>query len=206
MITVQKEKAEKWVGGEIPEDLLGSFQASALEAARRNGLPEDLADDWSQEMAIAVGLRLDSHQEGLSGRRTYMVRLAKWRLQELIREKLRYPLGSINRPMGSVCFSEDENGEREDGSSALEVLEGGVRDDRDALTLRLDMEMVAERLPERLRRTYDLLKTYSPRETASMLGKSVDTVYDHTARIRRAFAHAGIFPANTRPSERKAAV
>ena len=203
MVTHTTGKAEKWVGGEIPEDLAGSFLAEAIEAVRRNNLPEDLAEDWRQEMCLAVGLRLGAYQGALSSRRTFMVRLAKWRLQELVRETLRSPLGSPGRPMDSTCFPED-SGEEEEGESCFQEILGGIAgDDIDRINLKVDMQAVAEQLPHPVRRTYELLKTFSPKEVAVLIGKSVDTVYDHMAKMRKTLIRMGIYPANMRASKRK---
>jgi len=200
---VKAQKKAQWVSGEIPEDLVGSFLAEAIETARQHGLPESLAEDWRQEMCIAVGLRMGDYQGALSGRRTFMVRLAKWRLQELVREALRLPLGAPNRPMDSTCFPEDA-GDDEEGEPCLwEIFEGAAAGDQELIDLKIDMETIASKLPEHLRRTYELLKTYSPKEAAAILGKNVDTVYAHTANLRQVFASKGIYPANMRASNRK---
>jgi len=200
---VETQKKEQWGGGEIPEDLLESFLAEARETAWRYGLPGSLAEDWRQEMCVAVGSRMGEYQGALSGRRTFMVCLAKWRLQELVREEVRVPLGAHTRPMDSTCFPEDA-GDDEEGEPCLrEIFEGAAAGDQELIDLKLDMETIASKLPEHLRRTYELLKTYSPKEAAAILGKNVDTMYAHTANLRQIFASKDIYPTNMRVSKRK---
>lgn len=196
-------ESRKLVVVEIPEDLLASFLAEAIEAAQQHNLPVELADDWRQEMCFAVWERIGLHNGSLSSRRTFMKRLAEWRLDVLVREATGKRLGAWNRPLDSTCFSEDGNTEREECPYKREVREGGVVDERDAIVLKLDLAAASEKFPQDIRKTYELLKVYEPKEVAEISGKSTRAIYRHMAAIRDILTSLDILPANVRPSQRR---
>lgn len=185
-----------WNEADWDEGMLEVFRRMALAELRRQGLPEQLDEDWRQEMCLAVAKRMGEYQPERSTRRTFMIRLGRWHLQKLTREWRRRPLGSAAHPLDSTCFPD---GDREEDMASNEydrkVRKGGARDYRRALDLRLDVDATVARLPERLSRTYEYLKLFTPRETAEALGKSVDAVYDHIALIRRLFTEQGLLAA-----------
>jgi len=60
--------------------------------------------------------------------------------------------------------------------------------------LRLDIAAIIARLPEHLRVIAELLLERTPREVASVTGKSRSRVYQMIAEIREAFREAGVGP------------
>lgn len=174
-----------WNVADWDEDILERFRIMAFEALRRNGLPVDWDVDWRQEMCLAVAARLTEHDPALASRRTFMKRAAQWRLQELLRERLRRPLGNIRRPLDSTCFGEATDADGDPYGQA--IVESGAFDPTPDIERRLDLEMVADRLPTDLREVYTLLEIHTPKETAEQLGRSLNYVYERIRLIRKQF-------------------
>ena len=185
---------------DIPEELQGIFLADAIEAATSNDLPVDLADDWRQEMFLGIWERIGTHNGSLTSRKTFMIRLARWRLRELVREQVRARVGSVYRPIDSTCFRDDET--EEYASFTRNIRDGAAHTEHEAITLELGMETVVNSLHPRFQRVYRLLAQHSSVEIATLLGKSKDMIHRYIREIRNAFVRAEIYPPNMRASER----
>ncbi len=69
---------------------------------------------------------------------------------------------------------------------------GGHGNEQSRRELRLDLEAVIARMPERLRRVCELLKVYTPVEAAARLGMTRQSIYPIMREIRRSLSLAGI--------------
>ena len=144
------------------------IRASRLVAC--SGFPRDDWEDLRQDLLLDYLERLPLFDSRRGAPRGFMFGVVRHRAARLAAEHRR-----------RVQLLAD-NG----GSSRLQVT---VNHD-----LRLDIAAVIARLPEHLRVIAELLSERTPREVASVTGKSRSRVYQMIGEIREAFKEAGVGP------------
>ncbi len=150
--------------------------------AIRFRLPDDRRDDLAQEMThelLKAATRFDP--DGSAAWHTYACRVLDLAVKKLIQSECR----TRKREAGElVRFSESPDGY----PSAANCVALAVDDPSlIQLDLRMDVEVVLARMPERLRRVCWLLMELSPTEAAEALGIHRNSIYRLIAQIRAYF-------------------
>ncbi|HED53876.1 MAG TPA: sigma-70 family RNA polymerase sigma factor [Phycisphaerales bacterium] len=166
----------------IDNYVLERIDFRARRLAIRFRLPDDRRDDLAQEMThelLKAATRFDP--DGSAAWHTYACRVLDLAVKKLIQSECRTRKREAG---GLVRFSESPDG----CSSAANCLAMAV-DDPSLIQfeLRMDVEMVLARMPERLRRVCLLLMELTPAEAAEALGIHRNSIYRLIAQIRAYF-------------------
>jgi len=146
-------------------------------------------DDFEQDMIVEL---LKAHRrydpDGPASWHTYACRVLDLAVKKLTQRECRRIERESGRPIGLTdspdgCPSAVNNPAYE-GTDELELAE-----------MRMDISVVFERMPERLRMACELLTTNTPTETAELMGIHRNSIYRLIAKAREYFEAAGLgFP------------
>jgi len=166
----------------IDDYVLKRIEFRARQLAIRYRLPDDRRNDLAQDMAVELqkaSRRFDPN--GRASWHTYACRVLDLAAKKFMQEECRRRKREAG---GLVSLSESPDGY----PSAANCVALAV-DDPSLIQfeLRMDVEVVLARMPERLRRVCLLLMDLSPTEAAKALGIHRNSIYRLIAQIRAYF-------------------
>ncbi len=170
----------------IDDYVLERIAFRARQLAIKFRLPDDRRDDFSQEMVVEVlkaAKRFDP--DGSATWHTYASRVLALACKKLAQKECRRIQRESGRPIG---LSDSGDG----APSAINNPAHEGEDDLLQLELRLDIEVVLERMPKRLQKVCRLLMDLSPTEAAEELGIHRNSIYRLIAKARTYFSDPGL--------------
>jgi RNA polymerase sigma factor (sigma-70 family) len=180
--TVSPRRSQTLSSHLIDDYVLERITFRARQLAIKFRLPDDRRDDFSQEMVVEVlkaAKRFDPN--GSATWHTYASRVLDLACKKLAQKECRRIQRESGRPIGL-----SDSGDGAPSAINNPVHEG--KDDLLQLELRLDIEVVLERMPKRLRKVCRLLMELSPTEAAEELGIHRNSIYPLIAKARTYFS------------------
>lgn len=176
----------------------------------RAGLKGDDREDLEQEALLELVRRIRHFDAARGSRDSFVIHVARHAASRLVerrsaaRRDWRRSRASlqdeIETPNGTVALADtvadDDHARRTRGAR----LNGPERDD-----LRLDVQVVLERLPAQLRAVCDLLMKHGSTDAAKALGVPRGTFHDMIRPVRAEFREAGLDAYLTSPAGGRAA-
>jgi len=165
----------------IDDYVLKRIDFRSRQLAIKFRLPDDRRDDLAQEMVVELLKAADRFApNGSATWHTYACRVLDLAVKKLAQAECRMRQREAGRPMG---LSQTPDG----GPSAVNNPAYEGEDELAQLELRLDIEVVLERMPQRLRQACRLLMHLSPTEAAEAMGIHRNSIYRLIAQARAYF-------------------
>jgi len=163
----------------IDDYVLERINFRARQLAIKFRLPDDRRDDLAQEMAVEVLNAADRFDpDGSATWHTYASRVLDLAVKKLAQNERRARQRDAGRQMNPSQASD----------GCLSDADYPVRDCNLAqLELKLDVEVVLARMPQRLRKVCRLLMRLSPTEAAEAMGIHRNSIYRLIAKVREYF-------------------
>ena len=165
----------------IDDYILKRISFRSRQLAIKFRMPDDRRDDLEQAMVVELlkaAKRFDPR--GSAAWHTYACRSLDLAVKKLAQTECRRRLREAGRPMG--CSRSPDG-----CSSAVNNPAHAVEDGLAQLELKMDVEVVLEHMPTRLRRVCRLLMEMSPTEAAKALGIHRNSIYRLIAQVRAYF-------------------
>ena len=155
----------------------------------RFGLTESDREDLQQDFILELLKAFRRFDPAKSSRKTFITRVLNRKFKHIVRNGATRMRHEARDPVSldKVMESYMPTAEVRMNHTGQVCLSDQLR-----IELRLDLEHILATLPARLRRICELLKVYSPAETARGLGVVPSTVWRAIAKIRSHFAAAGL--------------
>lgn len=147
-------------------------------------LSQEEQDDLRHDMAAEVLQALRRFDQDLASRRTFINRV----LDRFVLHTKRARCTRMRRPWEAPVGLDDVYIGFE---PVVNDPPAGERDEQDLRELRLDIQQVMARMPEKLQKIAIVLMTCSGREAAEELGIGTSSLYRAIERIRQHFIEAG---------------
>lgn len=180
-LTVSPQLSKIHTSHLIDDYVLKRIDFRARQLAIKFRLPDDRRDDLAQEMVVELlkaANRFDP--DGSATWHTYASRVLDLAVKKLAQAECRMRQREAGRPMG---FSQAPDG----SPSAVNNPAHEGEDELAQLELKLDIDVVLARMPERLRQACRLLMHLSPTEAAEAMGIHRNSIYRLIAQARAYF-------------------
>ena len=165
----------------VDDYVLKRIDFRAQQLAIKFRLPDDRRDDLAQEMVVELLKAADRFNPDRSASwHTYACRVLDLAVKKLAQAECRMRQREAGKPMG---FSEAPDG----CPPAVDDPAHEGEDDLAKLELKLDIDVVLARMPQRLRQTCTLLMHQSPTEAAKAMGIHRNSIYRRIAQARAYF-------------------
>ena len=165
----------------IDDYVLKRIDFRARQLAIKFRLPDDRRDDLAQEMVVELLKAADRFDPDESATwHTYACRVLDLAVKKLAQAECRMRQREAGRP---IRLSDSGEG----APSAINNPAHEGEDDLIQLELRMDTEVVLERMPTRLQKVCRLLMRLSPTEAAEAMGIHRNSIYRLIAQARSYF-------------------
>ena len=165
----------------IDDYVMDRINFRSRQLAIKLRLPDDRRDDLAQAMVyelLKAATRFDP--DGSATWHTYACRSLDLAVKKLTQTECRMRQREAGRPMG---YSQSPDGCSSAVNNPAHVVEDGLAQ----LELKMDVEVVLERMPTRLQKVCRLLMELSPTEAARALGIHRNSIYRLIAQVRAYF-------------------
>jgi RNA polymerase sigma-70 factor (ECF subfamily) len=165
----------------IDDYVLKRIDFRARQLAIKFRLSDDRRDDLAQAMIVELlkaATRFDP--DGSATWHTYACRSLDLAVKKLTQTECRMRQREAGRPMG---YSQSPDGCSSAVNNPAHVVEDGLAQ----LELKMDVDVVLARMPQRLRQVCRLLMELSPTEAAKALGIHRNSIYRLIAQVRAYF-------------------
>jgi RNA polymerase sigma factor (sigma-70 family) len=165
----------------IDDYVLKRIDFRARQLAIKFRLPDDRRDDLAQEMVVELLKAADRFDpDGSATWHTYACRVLDLAVKKLAQAECRMRQREAGRP---IRLSDSGEG----APSAINNPAHEGEDELAQLELKLDIDVVLERMPTRLQKVCRLLMRLSPTEAAEAMGIHRNSIYRLIAQARAYF-------------------
>jgi RNA polymerase sigma-70 factor (ECF subfamily) len=174
------------------------IRRTATRLARGAGFTDADREDIGQELALEFIQRRADHDAERGSPSAFAAGVVRQRVVDILRERRAHRRGGGKGVLSLHDEVTNGDGGRTERGDALDEADGRrrpgthSRSDLELCELRLDVEAVLSRLPERLRRLCELLKHMTLAEASRHTGVPRATLYEDLVTLRGIFVASGV--------------